>query len=64
METFFKNKYLGLSQLLAVPLISIRPREERSVSQTTDSSAEFQSKYMKLGFVPFKVPEKVDLFDN
>jgi hypothetical protein len=27
METFFKTKYLGLSQLLAVPLTSSKSRE-------------------------------------
>jgi hypothetical protein len=56
METFFKTTYLGLSQLLAVPLTSTRPREERSACQIASPFDGTNTKYMKLGFVPFKAP--------
>jgi len=63
METFFKTKYLGLSQLLAVPLTYSKPRSpptEVSEPTSNDQSASRS----RLGFVPFKLPEKLDLFDN
>ena len=63
METFFKTGYLGLSQLLAVPLICCKPRSpptELSEAASNDHSTHRS----RVGFVPFKLPEKIDLFDN
>lgn len=63
METFFKTKYLGLSQLLAVPLTCSKPRSPLAELSDAINTDQLTSR-SRVGFVPFKLPEKLDLFDN
>lgn len=55
METFFKTKYLGLSQLLAVPLTSSKPRVPLAELPDAGNCDKQPGRY-RVGFVPFKLP--------
>lgn len=58
MEMFLKSQYLGLSQLLAVPLPKPRCLDGQGTSTTT--IGQKAADCSRQGFVPFKVPSIVD----
>ena len=60
---FLNMRYEGLSQLLAVPLTLPKHKADSYCSDPSISNSEVPTRNSCLGFTPFRVPEKIDLFE-
>lgn len=61
---FLNSRYEGLSQLLAVPLTMPKSPSYSPLSHSSPSNtAPATQKLKPVGFTPFRLPEKLDMFE-